>query len=120
MAQAGAEKVFWLRVLKEHLDEGVSALLDQIPEDSAVICESNSARLVLQPGVFIVVKQKGESVIKPSCGDVMEHADAVVQFDGKDWDFQPSRVMFTGDRWCVAALAGDTGGSEDPREVSQQ
>ena len=52
---AGASRVFWLRVMKTSLAEGLNTLLDIIPPDTPLVCESNSLRHVVQPGLFLMV-----------------------------------------------------------------
>lgn len=101
LLQAGAERVFWLRVLKDHLAEGLTALLGQLPAETPVVCESNSARLVLEPSVFVVVKSSQDDVVKPSCQAVMARADALVTYDGLGWDIQPSSCAWTGQQWLL-------------------
>ncbi|NQV33084.1 MAG: hypothetical protein HQ515_10335 [Phycisphaeraceae bacterium] len=99
LLQAGAESVFWLRVLKDHLAEGMEALLEQMPAHLPVVCESNSARLVLAPSVFVVVRPRQDDVVKPSCEAVMDQADVVVTYDGMGWDTQPNRCVWTENQW---------------------
>jgi hypothetical protein len=106
MLQAGAHKVYWLRVLDDFLKEGVADLLTRLPDKAVVILESNSARRVLQPGVFLVIKEKGSSAIKPSCEAVVPHADQVLTFDGAGWDLPPERCVFEQGQWSL----------RDPRE----
>lgn len=53
---SGAKRVFWLRVLKEHLEEGVTALLEFVGPEAVCICESNSLRRIVEPGLFLMVK----------------------------------------------------------------
>lgn len=101
MLDAGAAQVFWLRVHPEHLEEALEDLLRQIPRQAAIVCESNSARTVLEPGVFLVIRGKGSSAVKPSCQAVVEYASRVVSFDGKGWDFSPGRVVFANGRWLI-------------------
>ncbi len=101
LLQAGATSVFWLRVLKDHLASGVAALFEQLPADLPVVCESNSARSVLAPSVFVVVKSKHDEQIKPSCLAVISHADCVVTFDGTGWDIQPDRCVWADHRWSL-------------------
>ena len=101
MLRAGARRVFWLRVLRDHLAEGMSCLLDRVPTDAVMVCESNSARTVLEPGVFLVVREEGEATIKPSCSAVIAHADRIVLFNGAGWDFPPERIALKGNRWVV-------------------
>lgn len=99
MLNSGATNVYWLRVLHEYLEEGLTALLEKIPEHTCVVCESNSARQDLQPGLFLVVKEAGSESIKESCLNVMKHADKIIGFDGSGWDFQPSEVNFEHNTW---------------------
>jgi len=112
MLAAGAQQVFWLRVLRQHLEEGVADLLSRIPPESCVVCESNSARTVVEPGAFLVIREAGSTTIKESCAAVLEEADRVLQFHGDHWDLSPDRCRFQEGSWRVpmeasaAVLAG--------------
>ncbi|MCP4454499.1 MAG: hypothetical protein GY809_23835 [Planctomycetes bacterium] len=99
LLEAGAVCVFWLRVLKDHLAEGMTALLKQLPAELPVVCESNSARLVLNPSLFVVVKPGQDDGVKPSCQAVMARADMVVTYDGEGWDSQPDRCVWGEHQW---------------------
>lgn len=112
MKAAGARHVFWLRVLRRHLREGVAELLRRMPSKACVVCESNSARLVLNPGAFLVIREAGSTSTKASCAAVLEHADRILLFHGNHWDMPPDRCRFEAGRWIVpmqasaAVLAG--------------
>ncbi len=107
MLNAGAEKVYWLRVLREHLTEGVSELMKLIPKNACIICESNSARRVIEPGVFLIIREKGSTEIKHSCKKVAHFADEMIDFDGTGWSLQPDEIVFTNNRWkMIYALHG--------------
>ena len=99
MLNAGAEKVYWLRVLKEHLKEGIEKLLELIPDNACVVCESNSIRLVLKPGMFIVIKEKSTEDIKVSCYNVIHFADKIIEFNNNNWDNQPDYFCFENKTW---------------------
>jgi hypothetical protein len=99
MLNAGAHQVLWLRVLKEALEEGVAALMKRIPNDACLVCESNSARLVIDPGVFIVVKEKGNDTIKKTCEAVMDRATTMISFSDMSWDITPGRFEFNEGTW---------------------
>jgi molybdopterin-guanine dinucleotide biosynthesis protein A len=101
MLAAGAARVFWLRVHPEHMAEAVQDLLRQIPHHAAIVCESNSARTAVAPGVFLAIRGKGLSAVKPSCLAVMGSASRVVTFDGRGWDLLPERVVFANRRWLI-------------------
>jgi hypothetical protein len=80
----GAKRVYWLKTLKDHIDEGVAAVLAEIPEEALIICESNSLRKVVKPGIFIMVKNTDDDQIKKSARDVFDQADIVFEnrFEG--------------------------------------
>ena len=99
MVDAGAHTVLWLRVLKDALAQGVEALMKRIPEGACLICESNSARLVIDPGVFIVVKEKDNDTIKSTCKAVMDRATAMISFSDMSWDVAPDRFHFKKGTW---------------------
>lgn len=80
MVAAGAARVFWLRVLRPHLDEGAAALLAGIGQDALVICESNSMRSLVSPGVFVICNRRGEHRFKESAEAVRAHMDRLVTF----------------------------------------
>lgn len=101
LISAGASRVFWLRVREAHLAEGIAALLKELPSGQPVIMESNSARLALEPSLFLVLRQGGSSEMKESCRSVLGEADRILTFDGAGWDLSEDRISFSGGRWWV-------------------
>jgi molybdenum cofactor guanylyltransferase len=96
---AGAKRVYWLRVMKTHLEEGLTALLDIIGPDAVSVCESNSLRQVIEPGLFLMVKRSNEEVSKSSAQAVIKHADRIVVSDGGAFDFDIDRIKLTDGKW---------------------
>lgn len=96
---AGAERVFWLRVLKAHLEAGARALLDRLGPGMPFICESNSLRLAVEPGLFLLVRHADNDAVKESARTVRRYADAEICSDGRSFDFDFERVAWTGTRW---------------------
>jgi len=109
MLAAGARPVYWLRVLREHLDQGAAALRRKVG-DAPCICESNSLRHVVQPGLFIIVKARSARSMKRSSRDVLDLADRLVLSDDDGYDL-------TLDRFCLAdgAWSLDLRGEASPR-----
>ncbi|RLC48531.1 MAG: hypothetical protein DRH70_00845 [Candidatus Coatesbacteria bacterium] len=99
MLRAGASRVFWLRCLRSHLREGLAALLERIGPDSALVCESNSLRKVVRPGVFVIVKDKDSHTFKESAQNVLQSADRIVLSDGKDFDLEMTRIVLSNHGW---------------------
>ncbi|MBC3888144.1 hypothetical protein GH810_07465 [Acetobacterium paludosum] len=81
---AGAEKVYWLKTINTHIDEGIEALIAQIPKDTLIICESNTLRKFVNPAVFVMVRNTADSKIKKTAAEVIDQADIVFDnyFDG--------------------------------------
>lgn len=98
---AGAKKVYWLRSLKETLSEALRELIKTIGDKRVIVCESNSLRCVVQPGLFVMVEDNGNASLKPSARDVIDYADMTVAFDGKKFLPGLDRIRFTGDRWEI-------------------
>lgn len=103
---AGASKVLWLRSVRDALADGVDAVLRQIPAGTGIICESNSSRTIVEPGLFLVLKRKGEARVKESCREVIDLADRICEFDGTGWDLSPKRVVFAEGRWTIRPEVG--------------
>jgi len=102
---AGAGRVFWIRALKAHLKEATTALLDIIGPDAVSICESNSLRLVVEPGLFLIAEKANQQQWKASALQVRSYADKIVVSDGTSFDLDINRLRLTGKRWTLQAQA---------------
>jgi len=102
---AGASRVFWLRVLKEHLQEGTTALLDIIGPDAVSICESNSLRQVVEPGLFLMVRNRNLKFWKSSARQVKKYVDRIVISDGNRFDFDLDRIKLIDGKWIIQKQA---------------
>lgn len=100
MLEAGAARVLWLRVLKDRLTEGVSALLDGIDRGAVMICESNSLRTVVEPGLFLMVESASSDEYKPTARDVRDRADRIIRFDGEKFDTDLDDITFIDGTWA--------------------
>lgn len=78
LKKAGAQKVYLVRALKEHTLEALEEVLNQIPKDALILCESNSARLVVDPACFIMIKERSSESIKPTAKAVIKYADILL------------------------------------------
>jgi len=95
----GASRVFWLRVVREHLVEGVTALLDEIGRDAVCVCESNSLREVVEPGLFFMVTGRDAKAWKDSAQQVGKYADRIVVSNGKGFDIDLDEIEIVGGKW---------------------
>jgi hypothetical protein len=105
MVASGAHRVLWLRVLREHLTEGVAALIERIGLDAVCVCESNSLRHAVEPGLFFIVKERGTTRMKRSSREVLHLADRVVLTDAAGFDLDLDELALAGDRWTLRQQA---------------
>lgn len=98
---AGARRVFWLRVLREHLAEGAKALADSVGTHAPCICESNSLRLAVNPGMFFMVTRSGSSFYKSSALLVLPYVNETIDYDGNNFSFDFDRIAFCDGRWVM-------------------
>jgi len=105
LLSAGASRVFWLRVLRDHLLEGTTALLDVIGPDAVSICESNSLRQIIEPGLFLMAKNHDLKRWKSSAQQVKKYADRIVISDGSRFDFDLDRIKLIAGKWIMQMQA---------------
>jgi molybdenum cofactor guanylyltransferase len=105
MLASGARRVFWLRVLKAHLEEAIAALLDIIGNDAVSVCESTSLRKVVEPGLFVMVKSRGGKSCKASARNVISCADRIILFDGDGFDIDSNDIKLKEGRWVAKIKA---------------
>jgi molybdopterin-guanine dinucleotide biosynthesis protein A len=101
MLAAGAKKVFWLRVLKKHLTEGITALLKVIGNEQILICESNSLRNVVKPGLFFMVQNGKAARWKQSAEEVVGYADEIVLSDGNQFSIDIDSITLVNGKWTM-------------------
>ena len=75
---AGAEKVYWLKTDEEHAEEGIMEVIKKIPSDAYIICESNTIRKYIKPGLFLMVKRENPVGIKKTAEEVMKYVDRLI------------------------------------------
>ncbi|QGP76446.1 hypothetical protein [Tetragenococcus halophilus] len=75
LLKAGAEKVYLLKAFEEHLQAGFLDFLKQVSADAMIVCESNSLRKYIRPGLFIMDNQKKS--VKPTAQAVYELSDEI-------------------------------------------
>ncbi len=99
LLSAGASRVYWLRVLKTHLEEGASALIETLGPDTACICESNSLRRVIEPGLFLLARRRNQSLWKESAQQVRRYADRIVTARDGTFDLDLDRIELVAGKW---------------------
>lgn len=98
---AGAQRVFWMRVLRSRLDDGVRALLESAGRDCLLICESNSMREAVVPGLFIMIRDAASGQYKESAAAVSRYADRTIVFDGRMRGVNFDDIDIVDSRWVL-------------------
>jgi molybdopterin-guanine dinucleotide biosynthesis protein A len=102
---AGASRVFWLRVRTEHLHQAAIALLHTVGLDAVSICESNSLRHVIEPGLFLMAGHPDLRVWKDSARRVKAWADRIVTAQGGTFDLDVDRIKLVEGKWQLREKA---------------
>ncbi len=90
MLQAGAKWVYFVMVKQEHFNDSIDILIDLLPK-SLIICESGGLHEFVSPGLFLMVKQKEEKIVKKH---LLQYSPIIVNNDGKDFDFDIQKLEF--------------------------
>jgi hypothetical protein len=98
---AGAARVYWLRVLRSHIDQGLAALFEVLGTNVSSICESNSLRHVVEPGLFLVAESNSSGTWKPSALQVKKFADRIIVSNGGNFDFDIDDIKLENGRWML-------------------
>ena len=106
MLTAGADKVLWLRCDEFNVEKGIEQLLSEMPENGVVICESNSARNYIEPGLFIMVRKSDEGTLKTTALSVMDfpHIEIRSSMNGHSVEYNPDiaeKILVEGNRFKV-------------------
>lgn len=115
MLASGARRVYWLRVLRSELADGAADLLTRVPSGWLGVCESNSLREFVEPGLFLMVRGAESTRAKPSARAVAHLADRVVVSDGRSFDLDLDRISVVDGQWVLrreacAFVVDDAGG----------
>ncbi len=97
----GACRVFWLRAFSDHLTEGFARLREQLSPDAVYICESNSLRKIVEPGLFLLVKPRDGDDIKESAREVQMYVDRTIETNAGRAITDISGLEINGGRWVL-------------------
>ena len=99
MLLSGAKKVYYIEAKDSHLLNALTALLEKIHIDGAVICESGGMRGLVEPSLMILLNKSGQSETKDGFVKLSPLANRIVLFDGKGFNIQSEEISFDGERW---------------------
>lgn len=99
MLESGARSVFWARCHADSLGACLAAFRERIQAGELVVAESNSLAHVVDPGLFLMLRERGASAAKPSARAALRYADRIVLSDGASFDPGPEDLAVREGCW---------------------
>ncbi|HNW98369.1 MAG TPA: hypothetical protein PKK00_08170 [Bacteroidales bacterium] len=101
MISSGAQETFWIHTKAEFLNIALQELLPMLDKNSFYVCESNSLRKLVQPDIFIMIKNLNKE-IKNTATEVLNLADYIINFNGKEFiNFDISKIEIEKGKWIL-------------------
>jgi len=97
MLQSGAKLVYYVMVKPEYFKEAIEQLIRILPNDP-IICESGGLHEQVSPGLFLMVKRKGEEIVKTH---LLQYSPTIVNNDGKNFDFDIRKIEFKNNKFSL-------------------
>ncbi|MEI6891859.1 MAG: molybdenum cofactor guanylyltransferase [Pontiella sp.] len=121
MFRSGAAHVFWLRVKRPHLEQGLEVLFQTMEaagvdlSADCLVMESGGARKFIEPGLFFIIREQNDE-LKPAVAEVAHLADRLNTVHGNGWEVLPEDLTFKNKRWGLkeeaTAIVLSGGGSQ--------
>jgi len=101
MLSAGAQRAFLLRSKSEYLSEAFSFFLSKLQNTDLIVCESNSLRKIVEPDIYLFIKDKANQNMKPSAVELEKFASKVVYTNGIEHDFEVQQLQIINKEWQI-------------------
>jgi len=102
MLGSGAKHSFFIRVQDEFIGEAFEALFQEIGENTIVVCESNSLRNIIEPGLFLMVFDNSGKPLKPESEKLLAMADVqLIAHDYPEYEEMIKQMQLTETGWSV-------------------
>jgi hypothetical protein len=102
MITAGASEVYWINTKINFIETAFQEFIKQVDEKTVIVCESNSLRKIVEPGLFIMIRNAMNDNIKSTATDVIEFADNEILFNGSGFEnFHISDLCFSNGKWSL-------------------
>lgn len=99
MLNSGAKRVFKIKTKRRFAENAFNEVMNKIDYSSMIICESNSIRHALKPGLFLLIKNENSNNIKPSASELQKYADKIILTDGKKHNFNIENLKIENNCW---------------------
>jgi molybdopterin-guanine dinucleotide biosynthesis protein len=99
MLDSGAHRAFWVRCRRQRMHAALAALLPRLAPGALVVAESNSLAQVIEPDLFLMVKSRHSSLVKPTAAEVLPFAQRVVVSADGAFDLTPRHLAVLDGVW---------------------
>jgi hypothetical protein len=99
MLLSGAGKVYFAKVLDDRLKFVFEKIMDLIPEDAPVICESPALRNFIEPGVFIIMSSISPNKLK-NISHLLELPHVIFKLEELA-NFSTLPIVFANGKWRI-------------------
>ena len=101
MLRSGAQQSFFVMATDQYLSEAFQKILQLVPTDSLIVCESGGLRHHVVPGLFFMMNKTSGELIKPDAEKLILLADRVITFEGEKIDFEINSIEITDNQWTL-------------------
>lgn len=102
MLGSGARYSFFVRVQDQYIPEAFNALQDEIGKDAIVVCESNSLRSIIEPGLFLMVFDPDGKTNKTETENLLAMADVrLAAHDYTHFAETVSKIQLLKEGWVI-------------------
>jgi len=101
MLEAGADKVYFIQVKDDQLENAFAKLMTLINPKSLLICESGWLRSMVKPGVFIMANHEGREDLKENFKKLMSKADLKVIYNGQSFHPGIEKIRLRNQMWGI-------------------
>ena len=101
MLKAGATKSLFVMAKDDNLEEAWSEILNHIPPNDLIVCESGGLRNLVIPGIFLMMKNSETIGLKKGTEKLIQIADRVITLDDGKIDFDSDTVEIKYNRWTL-------------------
>lgn len=100
MFDAGAKQVFHIKAKEDSLESAFQEFIQNIPPESMIVCESNSLRKIIEPGIFLLIKHLNHpNEMKPSARELEPLANHIIFTNGISHNFVPEQISINTQKW---------------------
>ena len=99
MLLAGANQVFYMEVFDDNILEAFKTLLEYIPANTPIVCESPALRKVIEPGLFIIVDNISQQNKKQDVLQRKDKADFFIETDKTELELVVNSIRYDSAGW---------------------